>query len=88
MYHPVLLQTEVLRQLPALLDDLRPAVDEIGHLSYRSEAFAEDLPDHVAAAPAPAAPARRRPLAGVLFAAPLGLSLVGAMAAALFGIGN
>jgi len=87
MYHPVLLQTEVLRQLPALLDDLRPAVDEVGHPSYRSEAFAEDLPDHPVA-PAPVIPARRRPLAGVLFAAPLGLSLVGAMAAALFGTGN
>ena len=43
MYHPLLLQPEVLSELPALLEDKRAQIDEPAVLSYRSEAFAEDL---------------------------------------------
>ena len=44
MYHPLLLQPEVLRDLPALLEDRRPRRAEPAIApSYRSEAFAEDL---------------------------------------------
>jgi len=71
----------VLKDLPALLDDLRPRVAETASsFSYRSEAFAEDL---AGAEPEPPT-ARRRVLGGMLYAAPLGLALVGAVLA-LFG---
>jgi hypothetical protein len=44
MYHPLLLQPEVLRDLPALLEDRHPRQPEPpAVLTYRSEAFAEDL---------------------------------------------
>ncbi|MFY9509349.1 MAG: hypothetical protein WAQ05_00060 [Rubrivivax sp.] len=57
MYHPLLLQPEVLRDLPALLEDRRPKFCETAAAPcYRSEAFAEDLPVEVAL---PVEPSRR-----------------------------
>lgn len=84
MYHPLLMQTEVLRDLPALLDDLRPRVVEPAVLSYRSEAFAEDLFGGDVAPVLPVPP--RRLSAGLLSLAPLCMALAGAgMAVALLG---
>jgi hypothetical protein len=72
MYHPLLMQPEVLRELPALLEDLRPRVAEPAVLSYRSEAFAEDLAGDGGPAP------QRAPLGLLLTLAPAGLVLLGA----------
>ena len=81
MYHPVLLQPEVLKELPALLDDLRPRVAETASsFSYRSEAFAEDLL-LAGAEPESGGPLQRRGFGGLRVAAPLGLALVGAVLA-------
>jgi hypothetical protein len=78
VYHPILLQREVLQEMPALLDDLRPRVDEAAHFSYRSEAFAEDLADEDVE---PAWLARSSSL--WLFAAPLSTAVAGALVALL-----
>ena len=78
MYHPILLQREVLQEMPALLDDLRPRTDDVGRFSYRSEAFAEDLADDDAEGPGPL-----RSLALWLFAAPLTSALAGALVVVL-----
>jgi hypothetical protein len=43
MYHALLLQPEVLRELPALLDDRGSREEQAAWPCYRSEAFAEDL---------------------------------------------
>jgi hypothetical protein len=79
MYHPLLLQPEVLRDLPALLEDRRPRRPEPAmEPSYRSEAFAEDLcveplpPVHVAA-----------PLMTLLGLAPLLVAVAGVGVAVL-----
>lgn len=77
MYHPLLMQNEVLRDLPALLDDLRPRAVEPAVLTYRSEAFAEDLYGGYDAAPV-AMVAPRSMVAGLLSLAPLCLALLGA----------
>jgi hypothetical protein len=88
MYHSPLLQPDVLRDLPALLDDLRPRADEPAVLCYRSEAFAEDLVSNVASPGLHHAPAQRRRRgrrSALLFATPLCVALAGA-AVVLFGL--
>jgi hypothetical protein len=80
VYHPILLQREVLQEMPALLDDLRSRTDDAGRFSYRSEAFAEDLTDDNDEG---ARPAPWRSLATWLFAAPLSSALAGALVAVL-----
>ena len=42
MYYAVLLQPEVIQELPDLASDLRPQPSEPAAPSYRSEAFPED----------------------------------------------
>ena len=82
MYHPLLLQREVLNELPGLLDD-RGARDEPAVWpGYRSEAFAEDL----VAPEAPSVDVQRTPrvLPALLAGAPLLAAVLGG-AAALFG---
>lgn len=73
MYHPLLLQPEVLRDLPALLEDRRPRAAEPAFApSYRSEAFAEDLYGE------PLPPVRvAAPLMTLLSLAPLVVALAG-----------
>lgn len=80
MAHPMLLQPEMLREGPALPDDVRRREDAALAPCYRSEAFAEDLAGTDAAAPV----AAHRRAAGWLFAAPLGTALIGAVLS-LFG---
>ncbi|MDE1949240.1 MAG: hypothetical protein KGL43_07395 [Burkholderiales bacterium] len=78
MYHPVLLPSEVLRELPALADDLHLRESEEVYSTWRSEGFAEDLPGAAAHEPPPRR--LRRLHAGLLAAAaPVGLALVGAL---------
>jgi hypothetical protein len=79
MYHSLLLQPEALREMSALHDDARARTDEPAVLSYRSEAFAEDLSSthETPCADRPAAPGRGR--SALLFALPLGALLAGAL---------
>jgi len=81
MYHPLLLQPEVLCELPALLEDRRPRVVEVASFSYRSEAFAEDLG---ADAPSPVVRPGRT-VAALLCAAPIAAALAGGLLATFFG---
>jgi hypothetical protein len=85
MYHPLLLQPEVLRDLPALVDDSRARADEPAVLSYRSEAFAEDLSSTHEAPPARRAAAPGPERATLLLAVPVGALLAGALL--MFGLG-
>ena len=82
MVHPLLLQREVLNDLPGPLDDRRARDAEAVWPGYRSEAFAEDLP----VPEAPSAIVRRTPrvLPALLAGAPLLAAVLGG-AAALFG---
>jgi hypothetical protein len=81
VYHPLLLQREVLNELPGLLDDRRACDEPAVWPGYRSEAFAEDL----VAPEAPAVVVRRTPrvLPVLLAGAPLLAAVLGG-AAALF----
>jgi hypothetical protein len=81
VYHPLLLQREVLNELPGLLDDRRACDEPAVWPGYRSEAFAEDL----VAPEAPSAVVRRTPrvLPVLLAGAPLLAAVLGG-AAALF----
>lgn len=79
MNHPLLLRADILHDLPAALEDRLPrAAEPVFAPSYRSEAFAEDLPAWpVAAAPAARGPGRLLPTLALVFA-PLLLVLAGA----------
>jgi hypothetical protein len=82
MYHPLLLQPEVLAELPGLLDDRRACDGPAVWPGYRSEAFAEDL---VMPEPPTAVVQRtQRVLPALLAGAPLLAAVLGG-AAALFG---
>lgn len=75
MYHPLLLQPDILRDLPALLEDRRPRFSETAAAPcYRSEAFAEDLPGE--ALPIVVPP--QRSLTALLTLGPVLLVLAGA----------
>jgi len=84
MYHPLLLQREVLNELPGLLDDRRAGDAPAVWPGYRSEAFAEDL--LVPEAPSPVVRRTPRVLPALLAGAPLLAAVLGG-AAALFGQG-
>jgi hypothetical protein len=79
MNHPMLLRADILLDLPAAQEDRRPRVAEpVSAPTYRSEAFAEDLPAWPVAC-APVAHPPGRPLATLaLVLAPLLLVLAGA----------
>ena len=88
MYHSPPLQPDLLRDLPALLDDRRPRAEEPAVLCYRSEAFAEDLAStdtSPALQPFAAPRAWRARRSAWLFATPLCAALAGA-AVVLFGL--
>ena len=82
MYYAVLLQPEVIQELPDLASDLRPQPSEPATLSYRSEAFPEDLAESTPVQE-PAPRRRMRTLSGLLMAAPVGLAVMGAVLAML-----
>ena len=82
MYHPLLLQREVLNELPGLLDDRCTRDEQAIWPGYRSEAFAEDLV--LPEAPSPVARRTPRVLPALLAGAPLLAAVLGG-AAALFG---
>ena len=84
MYHPLLLQREVLNELPGLLEDRRSRDEPAAWPGYRSEAFAEDLV--VPEAPSPVVRRTPRVLPALLAGAPLLAAVLGG-AAALFGQG-
>lgn len=78
MYHPVLLPSEGLQEMPLPVDDWRPRESEPLANTWRSEGFAEDLPGAEIAAPRERR-SHRRLYAGLAAAAPVGLALVGAL---------
>ena len=85
MYHSLLLQPEALRDLPAVHDDARARNEEPAVLSYRSEAFAEDLSSthETPGASLIVEPGRGRTT--LLLVLPLGALLAGALL--VFGLG-
>ncbi len=85
MYHPLLLQPEVLHALPGLLDDRAARDAQAAWPCYRSEAFAEDLiASDTAPAPTSAGPAGSAG-ALLLYATPVCAAVFGG-ALALFGV--
>lgn len=78
MNHPLLLRADILHDLPAALEDRRPrAAEPVCAPTYRSEAFAEDLPACPVLTAVAARPGRVLPTLALVFA-PLLLVLAGA----------
>ena len=84
MYHSLPLQPQVPGDLPAFLNDTRARSDEPAVLSYRSEAFAEDLSPTHSMPLAPIPIGKRDGRGTLLLVVPLGALLAGALA--VFGL--